>query len=264
MAKQSTAAESSFKDYYEVLHLHPDADASLVDQVYWHLARLHSAAIRTDPSARIYLDDLNEAYAVLRSPRLRKQYDKTRSAALGPNALPPSITEQPEREPPPLAVMVTQHLQARQESEPPPAEHGRRRLTLPQPRLPHLTLPSFSRPTFAAHGLSARAWQTLFGTTVSLSLANVALLIGVPLPSALALFSAALLIAMLPLIRLRPRLPGLPQRRRFTPSIDADALRRSTAAMRVHWREETQGLVMPGSSREETNAPQPHDEEHPA
>ena len=106
-------AQTSFKDYYQILRLHPDAEAVIVDQVYWHLARLYNDAIPDDPSFREMLEELNEAYSVLRSSELRRQYNQRRDAILGTGALPrlPEL----ESEPPPLTVMETQHAQPREE-----------------------------------------------------------------------------------------------------------------------------------------------------
>ena len=111
-------AQLSFKDYYAIMRLHPDADAVIVDQVYWHLARLYNDAIPDDATFREKLDELNEAYRVLRSSELRRQYNQRRDAILGTGALPrlPEL----ESDPPPLTVMETQHAQPREEPQPKP------------------------------------------------------------------------------------------------------------------------------------------------
>ena len=88
MTQESIESEQPFRDFYEVLHLHPEADAAMVDQAYWHLARLYNAAIPDDTEAREKLDDLNEAYSVLRSAELRGSYDQVRNELLGEGALP--------------------------------------------------------------------------------------------------------------------------------------------------------------------------------
>jgi curved DNA-binding protein CbpA len=61
--------------YYETLGLAPFAEGAIVDQAYWHLAKTYQALVDTDPRARQALDDLNAAYAVLGTPRLREEYD---------------------------------------------------------------------------------------------------------------------------------------------------------------------------------------------
>jgi curved DNA-binding protein CbpA len=73
-------------NYYEVLGLAPLADGVMVDQAYWHLAKTYQAMAEADPRARVMLDELNEAYGVLGTPRLREEYDAT----LRTEALPPS------------------------------------------------------------------------------------------------------------------------------------------------------------------------------
>ena len=72
----------SDRDYYEILGVMPGADGPIVDQAYWHMARKYQAAAVADPRARTQLDDLNEAYGVLGTPRLRTQYDAFREDVL--------------------------------------------------------------------------------------------------------------------------------------------------------------------------------------
>jgi len=83
MVTELREANIRSKDYYRVLQLHPDADSSLVDQAYWRLARQYNAAIPSDESAKEKLDDLNEAYAVLGTPSLRREYDRVRRGPFG-------------------------------------------------------------------------------------------------------------------------------------------------------------------------------------
>jgi hypothetical protein len=54
----------------------------MVDQAYWHLARKYQLLGQTNERARYMLDDLNEAYGVLGTPRLREQYDAFRDDVL--------------------------------------------------------------------------------------------------------------------------------------------------------------------------------------
>ncbi len=118
MVMDPAETQPSFKDYYQILRLHPDAEAVIVDQVYWHLARLYNTAIPDDATFREKLEELNEAYHVLRSSELRRQYNQHRDAVLGKGTLP-SLPE-PEPEQPPLAVMTKQHAQPRDEPHPKP------------------------------------------------------------------------------------------------------------------------------------------------
>ena len=154
MVMDPAETQPSFKDYYQILRLHPDAEAVIVDQVYWHLARLYNTAIPGDASFREKLEELNEAYSVLRSSELRQQYNQRRDAVLGKGTLP-SLPE-PEPEPLPLAVMTKQHVQPREEPHPKP--FGIARLHLPRlwksltrrltalPALPELHVPAMRAP----------------------------------------------------------------------------------------------------------------------
>ena len=63
------------RNYYEVLGLAPGADGAMVDQAYWHLAKTYQQLAPSDPRAEYLLDELNEAYGVLGTPRLRQEYD---------------------------------------------------------------------------------------------------------------------------------------------------------------------------------------------
>jgi curved DNA-binding protein CbpA len=64
------------RDYYEIMGLDPDADGPTVEQQYWSLAKTYNSS--EDPQIQAKLDDLNEAYGVLGTPRLREQYDAFR------------------------------------------------------------------------------------------------------------------------------------------------------------------------------------------
>lgn len=72
----------SDRDYYEILGLTPRADGAMVDQAYWHLARKYQQLGATNARAQYMLDELNEAYGVLGTPRLRHQYDAFRDDVL--------------------------------------------------------------------------------------------------------------------------------------------------------------------------------------
>ena len=216
MARQPTEGSTPSKDYYEILHLDPGAEAGIVDQAYWHLARRHNAASLTDPSARARLDDLNEAYHVLRSSVLRRQYDQDRGA----EALP----LQSEREAQPVEP-------GEGENPPPP-----------------------SRPRLSIRRLSMSTRQGAVGGLLILVLASAALAAGAQPLLVVALLISGLAFAVVPLVgkplRLltRPelylrslrtlRLPERPTR----PTVDPDTLRQATEAMRARWRAGSEGL----------------------
>ena len=230
MTQESIEPEQPFSDFYEVLHLHPEADAAMVDQAYWHLARLYNAAIPDDTEAREKLDDLNEAYSVLRSAELRGSYDKVRDDVLGKGALPISLQDE-EEEAPPLAVMAKQKPKARKKAKKEPKERKPLRL----PSLP---------------------WQSVAAVVVFAGLAGGALAIGLPLAFAggllfvgVGLGLALLVVQKLPRLPSLPssdiklpglRAPGLPERSTDREGVTADSLLESTLAMRQRWRSETQ------------------------
>jgi curved DNA-binding protein CbpA len=116
----SEKAASTFKDYYLILQIHPEADYAMVDAAYWHLARRYNQAALADPSARARLDALNEAYSVLGSPVRRDEYNRVRARALGDGALP--VPERAAAQPPPLAVMERQRPRPRQAQPAKPAD----------------------------------------------------------------------------------------------------------------------------------------------
>ena len=115
MLMRRAEREAPFEDYYYVLDLHPDADSMAIDEAYWRLARAYNAALRTDASARPRLDRLNEAYQVLASPKLRREYDEVRNAVLGEGAPPQAPRAKPP--PPPLVVMERQRPKPRTATE---------------------------------------------------------------------------------------------------------------------------------------------------
>ena len=115
MVAEPQESKPVFKDYCLILQVHPVADAEMVDTAYWHLARRYSEARKKDPSAKAKMDDLNEAYSVLRSSARREEYLRARDAFLGEGALPEA--PKPAREAPPLPVMEKQHVRSREEPE---------------------------------------------------------------------------------------------------------------------------------------------------
>jgi DnaJ domain len=237
----------AFTDYYEVLHLHPEADAAMVDQAYWHLARLYNAAIPSDGTAREMLEELNEAYSVLRTPQLRDEYDALRDAVLGEGSVP--IATEQRGEPPPLSVMAKQKPRPREAEESPLAEEEepkeRQRVRLQVPRLPaKFTLPEIVVPN----------WQSFVSLACMLILAGAALFAGAE--PALVFF--ALIVGagftVIPVLGRVPRLPALTRPQVALPTIgppnnltdrmprhkpDMDTLRKSTEAMRARLRENT-------------------------
>ncbi len=250
MARQP-AANESFKDYYEALHLHPDADAAMVDQAYWHLARLYNQAIPSDSTAKAQLDELNEAYAVLRSPQMRREYDHVRAVLLADGQMPASAEQEPERVP--LAVMAKQKPKPRKAQPKPPAER---------------------RSRFVIQQLPLPPWQSAVTAVVVVAIAGAALAAGTEPALVAALLVVGLAFSTLPLLRKLPRLPeiprpsiqmpslrapSMPERPTFHSAADSDALRQSTEAMRARWRTSTSGLDTAASEPPDDSIGQTHD-----
>ena len=81
----------SLPDAYVVLQIHPDAEPSVLDAAFRALARqYHPDGSMPDP-ARMAV--INHAYALLRTPELRAEYDRhqaaRRSRPVGPGHIPP-------------------------------------------------------------------------------------------------------------------------------------------------------------------------------
>lgn len=64
-----------FKDYYEVLGVARDADASAVKKAYRRLARKYHPDVSKEPDAAARMSEINEAHAVLSDPERRAAYD---------------------------------------------------------------------------------------------------------------------------------------------------------------------------------------------
>lgn len=238
MTNASVGKDRPFPDYYAVMHLHPAADAAMVDQVYWHLARLYNAAIATDREAREKLDALNQAYAVLRSPTLREQYDESIGTADGLSVRPPGSRTEREELPPPLAMMDTQRPHPRDGAKP---GKSRPEWTWPRLRLPRVT-------GLGRFGQGVPSWQNAVSSAIIAALAAAALIAGVEPVLIAVLLIVGISITMLPLARKLPRLPAVskpalprfrmprPPQRTPKQSTDADTLRQSTEAMLSRWR----------------------------
>ena len=234
MAKQPEAA-SPFQDYYQVLHLQPEADAAMLDQAYWHLARLYNAAIPTDSDAKEKLDELNEAYSVLRSPSLRKEYDRVREAVIARDLMPLLGKQEPQGDPLPLAIMGRKQARAREDDDGGSTRQG------PAVSVPRTGMSAFRMPV----------WQSFVSAVVIVAIAGAALASGIQPALVIAVAGIGLVLSMLPLILSRPSWPELPRptfnlptikapklpERQAPQSMDTDALRRETEAMRARWRQ---------------------------
>lgn len=69
-------AEAKLIDYYAVLNLPPKCDLSGVENAYARLSDDLMKQWEHDETAREAMQRLNEAYAVLSKPELRREYDR--------------------------------------------------------------------------------------------------------------------------------------------------------------------------------------------
>ena len=76
-------------DACRVLQVAPTADAEIVTQAYWHLARKYRADASTDRDSREHLDKLNDAYRLLQpKPEAPPQASKAPGAQQARSADP--------------------------------------------------------------------------------------------------------------------------------------------------------------------------------
>ncbi len=69
------------RDYYEVLHVHPNADPGAILRSYWHLTRKYRVSMGSNPSAERAIEELDQAFDVLECAESRAAYDKQRTAS---------------------------------------------------------------------------------------------------------------------------------------------------------------------------------------
>lgn len=179
------AAEKPFKDYFLILQVHPEADAGMVEAAYWHLARRYSDESAFDPSAKMKLDMLNEAYSVLGTPSRRQAYTDERNVVLGVGALPVAPPLPPA--PAPLAVMDKQRPQPVAPAEPPPDVSLR----------------------FDLDRILTPSWQNALLVLAVLTAATAALAASVNPVLVLGLLTLSLAVSALPVLRELPKLSSL-------------------------------------------------------
>ena len=159
MAEQATRSESGLKDYYLTLRLHPSADAKMVDQAYWHLARAFGADGGSEREAKERMDELNEAYSVLGSPEQRAKYERARAGVQDEGAEPASPSPETTHKPSDAV-----HLQNGATEE---TSRRRRSWSIPRlfPRnLPRLSAPRIHIPTLSAPGTTSQTSETELDT----------------------------------------------------------------------------------------------------
>jgi hypothetical protein len=226
----------SDRDYYEILGLTPGADGVMVDQSYWHLARKYQALAATNHHARRMLDELNEAYGVLGTPRLREQYDAFRDDVLIEAGAIKPIASRPKRP-------------ARAE-RPAPAGRERRPWRMPaMPRLPREHWRTYGIASVIAALALAAAWQGVSPLFVVAAMSvGLALALTPALSRHMPEISISLPAVSIPEIKAptlsMPKLPdvSIPGYRDGgigTPKdepVSAEELHTSTSAMIARWR----------------------------
>jgi len=247
----------SDRDYYEILGLTPRADGAMVDQAYWHLARKYQALAETNPRATAMLDELNEAYGVLGTPRLREQYDAFRDEVLIGSGVIQPVTSKPRKATKTKAAKNPKPTHPTRERE--TVEH-RLDISVPRPSLPALPKVRLSREQAAWASCAVGAAALMAG---GLWLGLSPLLVVGALSAISALAFTRVLKRQLPDISLTlpqvsvpdikaPRIdageiprcrPPLGSSAKAEP-VDADELRASTAAMISRWRNQI-GLRAP-------------------
>ncbi len=65
-----------FKDYYKILGVEPEADLKTVKTAYRKLARKYHPDVSADKNAEAKFKDVAEAYAALKDPKKRAEYDE--------------------------------------------------------------------------------------------------------------------------------------------------------------------------------------------
>ena len=78
------------RDYYATLQVDPGADPEVIEAAYRRLARKWHPDKNADPQAGDRMQELNEAYEVLRDPARRRGYDDARVVPHTPGTRVPS------------------------------------------------------------------------------------------------------------------------------------------------------------------------------
>jgi len=79
-------------DYYEVLQVHPMAEAEVVQAAYRRLAMKYHPDVSPGAQSQQRMAQLNQAYEVLRDPQKRRAYDRQRGGAAASPAPTPAYT----------------------------------------------------------------------------------------------------------------------------------------------------------------------------
>ena len=126
-------------DFYRVLQVDPSADQEVVEAAYRRLARKYHPDLNPDADAGALMRQLNEAYAVLKDPARRAEYDRSRvsrpepkvDVPPPPRAQPPPV--QPRPKAPPQTVRVTRPRREPPRPQPVPEARPGRATPPPSP-----------------------------------------------------------------------------------------------------------------------------------
>lgn len=66
-----------FLDYYMILQVHPSAEPEIIKSAYRRLAQMNHPDINKDPQASTKMQLINQAYATVSDPALRRAYHRT-------------------------------------------------------------------------------------------------------------------------------------------------------------------------------------------
>ncbi len=88
------------KDYYQILQVSPEADATEIKKSFRRLATLYHPDKNADPDANQVFQEINEAYQVLTDSQQRQLYDLQRLYPSLATPYTPPRTQTPRRPPP--------------------------------------------------------------------------------------------------------------------------------------------------------------------
>jgi len=208
---------SQVVDYYAVLQVHPDADLEVIDAAYRQLMKKYHPDVAGDDPRKIAENHrrataINQAYAVLRDPRQRLEYDRAR-LRVGTRPPPP-----PSSPPPPPRTSSPPTSPGESATWSPPAapfdaatlERSTERLPVPRPLAwlasAYYLLPGpYEWEPGAGRDLLITLLMPLIGTAAfALASGRLTPLIGTA-PTSTMLAWAALIILCMPLVHSLPR-----------------------------------------------------------